>query len=507
VSVHIPSPANNETNPVALSQPLLPDPTHFDFAEMIRTVNPTTEVVFPLLDAATQDAKANVDTSISQNKNRDSELDRQIQLMLETHRKFEAMAQEHEVRIRAVEAKLAVTSQQRDIEHKSTLQGLRILHERLQHVERNFGEGGLNSGMTQEQADKLEQLERAVFAPQGSMENLKLQFSQFREKMESGGGITCNNITFGSKQELFNWFDTTEPPVEIFMDALAYLHAIRSPVVYQDEATRQREAQIKTNMTNQLQVAVYTSFDTVIPSVFVGGKRSAAAEAGNGSIFSWLHANMKTFEEWKPKGGQSHGVSHTISNGIGRVTDCINKLRSLQTSDHQAVMLSVGLCTDAALFCTELVRFMTDQHTILTADTTLSEKQVWSMQLECLQTIIEELSEARGRVMAAANFQPGLYLWGMLRAWKVQKRYLANNFKDDPALTGIMVRRILMQGQDSSVKDKLAKIELLSNKVEEHHRQEVAEIKKLKDIVAELKKKKGNNRNNNNNNNNNDDNE
>jgi uncharacterized protein YneF (UPF0154 family) len=77
----------------------------------------------------------------------------------------------------------------------------------------------------------------------------------------------------------------------------------------------------------------------------------------------------------------------------------------------------------------------------------------------------------------------GLYLWGMLQAWKVQQRYLANDFKNDPALTGIMVRRLLLHGGDTTVKDKLAKLDSLFAKVEDNHRLNTAQLKKLQDSL------------------------
>ena len=72
----------------------------------------------------------------------------------------------------------------------------------------------------------------------------------------------------------------------------------------------------------------------------------------------------------------------------------------------------------------------------------------------------------------------------MLRAWQVQQRYLSNRFKDDPALTGILVRRILLHGGDTTIKTKLAKIDDLSRKVDEHHRNVQTEIKKLQAAKA-----------------------
>jgi uncharacterized protein YneF (UPF0154 family) len=236
-------------------------------------------------------------------------------------------------------------------------------------------------------------------------------------------------------------------------------------------------------MTSSLQMAVITSFDTTIPSVFVGAKKTA--ESG-GSANDWLKGNMKTFAAWKPV-GMTNGVSNQVLDGIPKVTNRISELRRQQTGDSDAVLLSSGLCQDSAHFCMELVRYINEQHEELTQKTTYTSDQVWSMLLECLQKIIEELSEARESVADAARFQQGYYLWGMLKAWKIQQRYLENHFKDDPALTGIMVRRILMQGQDTSVKAKLEKIDNLERelkeqqrKAEEHRRNQLGEINKLK---------------------------
>jgi septal ring factor EnvC (AmiA/AmiB activator) len=75
----------------------------------------------------------------------------------------------------------------------------------------------------------------------------------------------------------------------------------------------------------------------------------------------------------------------------------------------------------------------------------------------------------------------------MLMAWQIQQRYLTNHFKDDPALTGVLVRRILMQGQDQSVKKKMAKIETLEAKVNENKNHATSEIGKVKAELVKVK--------------------
>jgi hypothetical protein len=109
------------------------------------------------------------------------------------------------------------------------------------------------------------------------------------------------------------------------------------------------------------------------------------------------------------------------------------------------------------------------------------------MQLECLEQIFEELHQARVAVVDAARISQGIYLWGMLRAWQIQQRYVSNDFQDDPALTGIFVRRVLLHGQDVSLDDRLSKITDGVKKLEEHDRQVQSDVKQLQRDVKELK--------------------
>lgn len=109
------------------------------------------------------------------------------------------------------------------------------------------------------------------------------------------------------------------------------------------------------------------------------------------------------------------------------------------------------------------------------------------MQLECLEQIFEELHQARVAVVDAARISQGIYLWGMLKAWQIQQRYVENDFQDDPALTGIFVRRVLLHGQDVALDERLSKLADGLKKVDEHDRQIQSEAKQLQHDVKEMK--------------------
>jgi hypothetical protein len=333
--------------------------------------------------------------------------------------------------------------------------------------------------------DRVEQLDTAIFGETGKLSQFKESFIEFKEKLESGGGVECNGISFSCYRDFMNWYALqSEPTVSIFLDALAFMHAIRAPVVHTEDAMKQRDLQNKADVVTGLEAAVITSFDTIIPSVLVG---SAGRKGENiqGGSFDWLAGYLKSYKVWKPVGTQN-GVSHQITNGVSNVTKRVTEIRKRHATPD-VNMLSSGLCQSSATFCHELVRFINEQQEELTANTAYSESQIWIMQLECIQRIVEELSEAREGYSDSGRVDRGNYIWGMLMSWKVQQRYLENHFKDDPALTGVLVRRILLQGQDDSVKKQLAKIDVTANQLETFKQNTNGDLRKLKDDIAKLK--------------------
>lgn len=64
-------------------------------------------------------------------------------------------------------------------------------------------------------------------------------------------------------------------------------------MVHQDDASKQREAQGKVLMESGLEASVMTSFDTILPSILVGGKK--VTDHGGGT-FDWLQGYLlKTY--------------------------------------------------------------------------------------------------------------------------------------------------------------------------------------------------------------------
>jgi hypothetical protein len=251
----------------------------------------------------------------------------------------------------------------------------------------------------------------------------------FRDKLESGGGIECHGVKFGSKKELLAWYENqniSQPA--IFLDALAILCAIRAPVKHKDEATKEWESQKKVDFSSDLEASMVTSFETVLPSILVGGKHMTEG----GGAFDWLKSYLKSFDVWKPATRMTTGVSHQVLAGIDKVSRRAEEYRALITDEPTVSCLAAGLVIDSVTFCHDFVMFINEQNHELTNGTSYPAATVWDMQLECIQTIVEELSEVRKHVADAGRHNSAYYLWGMLKAWQIQQRYRANHFKNDP---------------------------------------------------------------------------
>jgi hypothetical protein len=333
-------------------------------------------------------------------------------------------------------------------------------------------------------AARIQTCEDNLFNEQGVVPQLALTLRNFKERVDSGGGIECNGLRFPSLREALDWytFKAISTP-GLFIDALALLHGISGAYVSMAYSGKRRETQGKNKFSNDVEEFVVQSFDTTIPGSFVGGKH----EVDGASAHAVLKSALKNFQAWKPRGELTTGLSTQILDGVGQRNKQMRAFRQEHTSDAEVKELSQGLLFDSVQFCQELVGFINTQNDSLTHDTTYSPEQIWDMQLECIRTIFQELADARSEFMMPAQSVPAYYMWGMLKAWEIQQRYLRNHFKDDPALMGIFVRRVVLQAGNDGFKDKFAKLDKLQDQVIEHNRVHTQAISQLKTIVAKIK--------------------
>jgi hypothetical protein len=133
-------------------------------------------------------------------------------------------------------------------------------------------------------------------------------------------------------------------------------------------------------------------------------------------------------------------------------------------------------------FCQELVTLLNGWHLEMITSSPFTLTEVWHFCVHILEAIFKRLRTARGVIQDAAEQDPSLLIWGMLKAHAVLARLTENDFRSNPVITGLMMRMLMTHGPHASLQTNLHKQEaqVESNK---------ANCTNLKMIVQNLENK------------------
>jgi hypothetical protein len=358
---------------------------------------------------------------------------------------------------------------------------LRLAQRVLQLETARLNSAAANPPVAQ-QSDDVERCMHALFDAQGALPTLTGRFNRFVERQDAGGGITAHGIPFQSDVDFDAWFKTLElDRFAVFPDALVFLHAIKLPFQHPDDVLKSADLRRRNELKSSLDAAHAASFEANLPAILAGAQRH-----GN-DMYTSIKAHIKDFKAWDPGSGPT-GVSKQVLDGVSTVQRTwLQYQRQVETRDPDFHTLSSGLAMDSVAFCQELVHFLNTQYRELIAGAVYTPDQVWSMSLECLYVILKELTDIHNTYSDSGKYEPHLHAWAALKCWEVQERYRKNNFGDDPALTGVLVRRIILNGGDGGVAVKFQKVDDLVKLVDSHHRQHVNEIKRVEKLIGKDK--------------------
>ena len=323
-----------------------------------------------------------------------------------------------------------------------------------------------------------------VAACETRLPNLTKQVQELLNRVPAGGHDYFN-LTFDSARDFVRWFereDRVGVNLGAFVDAFALLNAIAPPVQSKQEATKEMEGQAKIDINNDLEANVIMSFKTKIPAIMVGYQSSS-----KGGALASLKGYLKTYNDWKPR-AQREGPHYDVYKGVPEITNQVTLLLRDQTSDPQVHALAGGLLNQSVAFINQLLAWIEATYNMWCAANKENSKLAWDMILECLAHVFGELSTARQRFAATARAQgsPALYIWGMLQAYDVQERYMKNDFGDDPALTGILVRRLMTATSMDS--DAGARVDNLKKTVDDLSKASSTQGSQMRNVVSRLQK-------------------
>ena len=199
---------------------------------------------------------------------------------------------------------------------------------------------------------------------------------------------------------------------------------------------------------------VMTSFRTVLPTAIMGpGTVKMEDEEG----FS-LISRSRNYKVWHAEDSIS-GRSQRILRGLPAIAKRVTFLASITMTRADVLRLSQGMTATSAAFCQALITFLDGWHLEMIMSSPFTPTEVWQFCVYILEAIFERLCTARGVIQDAAEQDPSLLIWGMLKAHAVMARLTKNDFRNDPVITGLMMRMLMTHGPHTSLQTNLHKQE------------------------------------------------
>jgi hypothetical protein len=331
--------------------------------------------------------------------------------------------------------------------------------------------------MTTTDKDLLMKLALAVLEPRGTVPRIEHELQVLSGKVDSGGTMDFHGFKFLGERDCVAWFVANNGKIALFADAVALLRSINATVVHANDSLKSQKAAWDVEQASELEASIIASFSTTLPSILVGNKKDLS-----GGAYECLISYLKDYSIWHPAGPQgSSGLKTRLRDGGKSVSARLKALREILTSNTDIREMAMLLASDSLSFIYELIEFVESQYRDLTDSTTFSETSAWSLIVDCMAHIFCKLNQARALVLDAGHHEPRLYLWGCLKVWQIQERNRNNQFKDDPALTGLLVRRLMIHDGEQTLKEQLStvtvhesRIDDMQKKMAEHHKEFVA---------------------------------
>jgi hypothetical protein len=215
------------------------------------------------------------------------------------------------------------------------------------------------------------------------------------------------------------------------------------------------KAQKDANFPSDLSARALTSFQTVLPSALIGlGAVKSDDEEASFNLVSCL----KNHDVWHVPDGLS-GRSQRILKGLPSISKRVSFLANITTARADVLRLSQGMVSTSIAFLQSLITFMSTWHLEMVTASPFTDVEVWQFCVHILETIFEKLRTTRGVIQDAAEDDPSLLIWGMLKAHEVMARLEANGFRNDPLIPGRMMRMLMTHGPHTSLQTNVHKME------------------------------------------------
>jgi hypothetical protein len=141
-------------------------------------------------------------------------------------------------------------------------------------------------------------------------------------------------------------------------------------------------------------------------------------------------------------------------------------LISTEIENSQVRDLAKTMLAKSKEFIMDMCHFVEEFYKEMAESSAISPENAWTLTSTLLFEIFKERTKARSIVKQVRERNPLLHVWGTLKTHEVMERFSRNRFKEDPALTGILVQHIVRRKNNVDGSGQLSrKLGLLEGKV------------------------------------------
>ena len=335
-------------------------------------------------------------------------------------------------------AELVTATQARDELDEEVKQQRRLLEQVMTFVTTNQPQHTVAPTATVELEDlqaQIQDLDNTVNSPTGQFQALVTMVDKLENRMDMGG-VQFGDFQFGCMSDMLIFLSTRSKDIDfgLFTDAFSCLHAMDVGTVDHDTALTSVYVITKSAYANNAQARISTSYRTAYPDIF------GASDERSGTF----GPAMSTYEKWNDRsvGG---GIIVSIRESMKEQHHQTNLSITQGITNREIRDLAKQMLDRTKEFVLDMCHFVEDFYAEMAASNAIPGEEAWSLTCSLLFEIFRDIRKARSVVKMVKETQPLFHIWGALRTHEVMERFTSNQFRDDPALTGILVRHIVQR--------------------------------------------------------------
>ena len=334
---------------------------------------------------------------------------------------------------------------------EQTLSQVGALRERVEDLE-DFRDNGRAQNLGAGQFDS---------SPETSFETLKADLVLMENRL-GAESITFGDITLSSCADTLLFItDAMAPDIMSYSynyDLMALLDAVVDPNKGFDQQIKEEFEAKRAEYTSVREATTSASFSHIAPLVLGGAKNSHS----HGSMDRMFGA-VKNRSDWSSQGG-TLGLKRYLDAEVSNVSKGASQAiqHDLKGYNNRAAALAQAMLADAKECYYSFVTWTESFYMEIKDISEVTEKEAWSLILECWGAFFGELRKVRGVAANQSRLQAGqnvnlrtqktaFNIYTMAKATKLQREFKDAEFKNHPVIATVINYHLFQYRVPSSV--------------------------------------------------------